>query len=233
MHVIFRDLEEDMAKRPKMDFPALQPASVQTDPTLDNLPPLVEKKGRWVLPAKRYTLESLKRIFLHDFPAGFADPKDHNNERTYKLDAHLKFDQELGLERMRELLAAGNVAELAAKAVKVAASINLMAVFEKGSLRDAMKDEAAAKVFFTELMNVLDEQAVTQECFVRYLDAIESLPSERHKVANWPVATLFLYLAAPDRHMFLKPMVTKSAADSLGFDLRYDAAPNWTTYEAM
>jgi hypothetical protein len=33
--------------------------------------------------------------------------------------------------------------------------------------------------------------------------------------------------------MFLKPQVTKRAAESLGFDLKFESAPNWTTYEAL
>jgi hypothetical protein len=33
--------------------------------------------------------------------------------------------------------------------------------------------------------------------------------------------------------MFLKPQVTKRAAESLGFDLRFECTPNWTTYEAL
>ena len=44
---------------------------------------------------------------------------------------------------------------------------------------------------------------------------------------------MFLYLADPFKHMFLKPQVTKSAAESLGFDLKYDATPNWLTYDAL
>src|SRR6266851_4949400 len=75
LHIIFRDLEEDMARIFQSDAAALRIAENQSDPVLDNLPPLVEKNGRWALPAKRLTLESLKRRFLHEFPAGFADSR--------------------------------------------------------------------------------------------------------------------------------------------------------------
>jgi hypothetical protein len=33
--------------------------------------------------------------------------------------------------------------------------------------------------------------------------------------------------------MFLKPEVTKVAADSLGFNLKYNPTLNWATYEAL
>jgi hypothetical protein len=32
---------------------------------------------------------------------------------------------------------------------------------------------------------------------------------------------------------FLKPEATKNAADLLGFDLMYDATPNWRTYKLL
>jgi hypothetical protein len=33
--------------------------------------------------------------------------------------------------------------------------------------------------------------------------------------------------------MFLKPEVTKQAASTFQFDLRYEATPNWETYDAL
>jgi hypothetical protein len=233
MHVIFRDLEEDMAKLFKMEFQSLRPASVQTDLTLDNLPPLVEKNGRWLLPAKRYTLESLKKSFQHYFPAGFADPKYHDNERTYKMYAHIKFNQMLGIEQMRGLLKAGHVRELATKAISIEARLNLLSVFEKAAFRGGLRNDVTTEAYFTALLKVLDEKVVTESAFTDYLGKLSELPVEGHKVASWPVATLFLYLADPFKHMFLKPEVTKSAAASLGFDLKYDASPNWRTYDAL
>ncbi len=233
MYVIFRDLEEESARVFPIDSPVLRLASVQSDPILDNLPPLIEKKGQWVLPAKRYTLESLRRIFLHEFPAGFSDANYLSKERAYKLDAHVKFQQALGLEQMRELVQAGKTKELVAKALKVVKKINIISRFEKAALSDAMKDETAARSLFGALLEVLDAPSVTEQSFVRYLDTVCSLPAERGRVASWPVATVLLYLISPDRYMFLKPQVTKSAAESLGFDLKYDATPNWTTYEAL
>src|SRR4051812_36500097 len=91
LHIVFRDLEEEMARKFKDGAPALQLAPIQSDAILDNLPPLIEKNGLWALPKKRYSLESLKRKFLHEFPAGFTDPKYFEGERDYKLAAHVRF----------------------------------------------------------------------------------------------------------------------------------------------
>jgi hypothetical protein len=49
----------------------------------------------------------------------------------------------------------------------------------------------------------------------------------------WPIATVFPFVAAPAQHAFLSPRTACAAAERLGRDLRYDAAPNWTTYAAL
>jgi hypothetical protein len=79
LHIIFRDIEEDMAKIFQSGVSALSAAKHQSDPILDNLPPLEEKNGRWVLPAKRLTLESVQRRFLHEFPAGLLHGDGEGN----------------------------------------------------------------------------------------------------------------------------------------------------------
>ena len=99
LHILFRDIEGNVAKKLRADTPALWLAASQSDPILDNLPPLVEKNGYWVVPGKSLTLASMKRRFLHEFPTGFADPKYRSEERDYKLAAHEAFQNLLGLDR--------------------------------------------------------------------------------------------------------------------------------------
>lgn len=235
LHIIFRDLEQEMAKKYPLDSSVLRLALAQSDPILDNLPPLREKSGYWALPAKRLSLEALKRKFQHEFPAGCSDPKYFASERDDKLRAHLEFQTSLGLQQAANLLANGEYRSLATKALKVLSEIHIpmLAVFETAAFHDAMQNDDAVRAFFTTLIRVLDTKPLTAGVFDDYAEAVASLPADRGKVATWPVATVFLYLAEPERHMFLKPEVTKAAADSLGFDLRYNATPNWTTYEAL
>ena len=45
--------------------------------------------------------------------------------------------------------------------------------------------------------------------------------------------TLFPFLGRPDRHPILRPGSTREAAERLGFDLRFDDNPNWSTYAAL
>jgi hypothetical protein len=52
-------------------------------------------------------------------------------------------------------------------------------------------------------------------------------------VLTWPIVTVFPFLAQPDRHIFLKPNVTRVAAAQYGFDLPYQSRPNWRTYASL
>ena len=50
---------------------------------------------------------------------------------------------------------------------------------------------------------------------------------------TWPNVTLLPFLAEPKKYMALKPTNTELMAARMNFDLRYNARPNWSTYEAM
>ena len=55
----------------------------------------------------------------------------------------------------------------------------------------------------------------------------------RHEYLTWPVVTVFGFLAQPDRHMFLKPNVTRLAASRYGFEWHYQSRPAFTTYREL
>jgi hypothetical protein len=234
LHILFRDIEGNVAKKLRADTPALRLAAAQSDPILDNLPPLVEKGGSWIVPGRNLTLESARQKFLHWFPAGFTDPKYRLGERDYKMEAHRAFEALLGLDEAKDLLLRDEIKVLTAKASSVLSTVNLLDPrFEGPPFRDAMQDENAARSYFKALLELLETTPVNGRLFSRYADAVCSLPAARGRVATWPVATVLPFLARPDVHMFLKPEVTKHAASSLGFDLKYEPTPNWKTYEKL
>ena len=41
------------------------------------------------------------------------------------------------------------------------------------------------------------------------------------------------FIAQPDRHFFLKPLVTRRAPEAHGFELGYQSKPNWKTYSRL
>jgi hypothetical protein len=234
LYVLFRDLEESKAKKLKANTPALRLAASQSDSILDNLPPLTEKKGEWVLPGNRLTLKSLTDRFLQEFPQGFSDPKYLKEERNSKLDVHDVFQHQLGVDQTKDLLSRGETRMLVAKARSVLHEVHLLdPQFGVGPFQDAMQDENAATRFFKALVELLESTSVNETAFAKYASVVCSLPAARGPVATWPIATVFPYIARPDIHMFLKPDVTKKAAETLGFDLMYKSTLNWTTYERL
>ena len=55
----------------------------------------------------------------------------------------------------------------------------------------------------------------------------------RVRVLTWPVVTVFGFIARPDKHLFLKPIVTRKAARAYGFDFQYRAQPSWPVYQSL
>lgn len=60
-----------------------------------------------------------------------------------------------------------------------------------------------------------------------------ALPRRQTRVLTWPVVTVVGFIAQPDRHMFLKPDVTRAAAKACGVDFQYASRPNWATYRSL
>ena len=44
---------------------------------------------------------------------------------------------------------------------------------------------------------------------------------------------MFGFIAQPERHVFLKPNVTRVAAKEYEYDFHYKSRPNWDTYESL
>jgi hypothetical protein len=83
------------------------------------------------------------------------------------------------------------------------------------------------------LADVLAHDVPEEKSFTSYLDLLQAAPSKTpgKNAITWPIATILPYLANPASHLFLKPIATQAAAERLGFDLQYQAALNWKTYQ--
>jgi hypothetical protein len=239
--IYFRDVPEnnpgDAVKKINTNYVALLPAGSQSDPWLDNIPPF--KDGKLDLGKVRLTFEQALAGFKHLFPMGFADEKyigtRHTGERFYKWRAHEFCVEQLTGGRGQELVRQNKVAEAAHEACRVISAVNLLHVQEQIAFRDGVRDQVAARRFLSALFDLLREKHVTEAAFENYLNAILALPafSSGDKGCTWPIATILPYLADPTRFMFLKPEVTKQAAERLAFDLNYDSHPNWRTYRKL
>jgi hypothetical protein len=131
------------------------------------------------------------------------------------------------------VLKEGLNSEIAATAVRIESRTNLLFSFEKMALRDAVKSKRGAKLFATSLFEFLHGQGSIQNRFERWRDAVSRLPRKQTRVLTWPIVTVFGFIAQPDVHMFLKPIVTRTAARAYRFDFDYQSRPAWQTYESL
>jgi hypothetical protein len=167
------------------------------------------------------------------YPDGFEDETYLVAERSYKERAHLEWDSHLGPADFRKLLARGEFRQIADIAVKIESRTNLLFSFEKMALRDALKTPAGARLFATELYAFLWGRGSPQRRFQDWVQAVADLPRRQTRVLTWPLVTVFGYIARPDRHLFLKPRVTRKAARAYGFDFEYDSKPSWAGYRSL
>ena len=174
-----------------------------------------------------------RRKFLRFFPKGFYDDKYIDWERGYKWEAHQRWKETLGRAELRELLQDGAHAEVARRAVAIESRTNLLFSFEKMALRDAVKSQSGARDFAVGLDDFLYGRGNARTKFERWCETVGGLPRRQTRVLTWPLVTVFGFLALPDTHFFLKPMVTRAAAREYGFDFNYLSRPNWDTYSNL
>jgi hypothetical protein len=174
-----------------------------------------------------------RRKFLRFFPKGFYDQKYVDWERGYKWEAHERWQELLGPADIRDLLQDGKHAEIARRAVTIESRTNLLFSFEKMALRDAVKSKSGARDFAEGLHDFLYGRGSPRTKFESWCEAVAGLPRRQTRVLTWPLVTVFGFIALPETHFFLKPMVTRAAAREYGFDFRYTSRPNWDTYSNL
>ncbi len=188
----------------------------------------------------RWTHEQAIEHFFTKFPAGFEDPGYAEQELGYKREAHEKFADKLGAGQGASLLAEGNLPEIVSRYAYVFFSskgtpyqLNLLSPYEAAALKEALADTEAATRYFQALFALLDGGEVTEPAYAELIEAVKALPAAKGRVATWPVLTQAPYIAQPEKHILLKPEVTKAAAARFDFDLAYTAKLNWATYAKL
>ena len=195
---------------------------------------LPRQKRRTTVPAIR-SQSRARRKFLRYFPEGFSDETYFASERGYKWEAHLRWEEALNQTEYQALLAAGRYGEVASRAVRVeqGAPYSFVFSFEKMALRDAVKSAAGARAFATGLYDFLHGGNSLPERFEAWVETVAGLPRRQTRVLTWPLVTVFGFLAQPSLHLFVKPTVTRAAAEAYGYPLPYQSRPSWTTYGSL
>jgi hypothetical protein len=135
---------------------------------------------------------------------------------------------------MRAALDAGRHQEIAAAAARIEGPRPLLFSFEKMALRDAVvRSEGGARAFSEGLYDWLHGRGSEQARFEHWADVVRALPRRQTRVATWPLATVFGFIARPKVHVFVKPLTTKRAAAAYGFPLSYRPHVDWSTYGSV
>ena len=171
--------------------------------------------------------------FRFYFPGGFDDKKYISWEREYKWNAHLAWKENLNKKEFTRLLEAREFDEIARRAVWLESRTNLLFSFEKMALRDAVKLENGAETFSNGLFEFVYGKKTIENRFKAFTDTLAALPRKQTRVLTWPLQTVFGFIADPTEHIFLKPQVTKRAAEKYCFDFKYRSQPNWETYQSL
>jgi hypothetical protein len=174
-----------------------------------------------------------RRKFLRFFPKGFEDQKYVDWERGYKWSAHEQWEQELNQRTHSLLLKQEKFEEIAARAVRIESRTNLLFSFEKMALRDGVRSREGARSFAEGLHAFLYGADELENRFERWCEVVAILPRKQTRVLTWPVVTIFGFLAQPESHIFLKPKVTRTAAEEYEFPFHYDTVPSWPTYKSF
>jgi hypothetical protein len=177
--------------------------------------------------------ERCRAKFLRYFPGGYHDETYVDWEREYKWKAHRQWRELLNQAELERLIAARDFTEIATRAVRIESRTNLLFSFEKMALRDAVRSPGGAEVFARGLYQWLHGSASLEKAFEDWVVAVASLPRRQTRVLTWPLVTVFGFIAQPDRHIFLKPNVTRIAARAYGFAFRYQSQPSWDTYASL
>lgn len=177
-------------------------------------------------------LSSMTEIFLNKFPDGFDDSLYYEYERGYKVTACQQFQHHLSKADFTSRLNNDKYSDICQDALKIISAINketeFISRFEVSSLNNGLKPEANKKLFSESLYSFLYGEEKLEDRFKAFCDCLFQIDA-----AKWTVATYFGFIAFPSEHIFLKPDVTKKAADACDFDLSYQTELNWLTYKKM
>jgi predicted nucleic acid-binding Zn-ribbon protein len=192
--------------------------------------PRAAKKAR----GSKLTQQQAVAKFLAWFPGGFRDNEYLNKERGILVEAHATWLAELGGNKAEQLLAEGAIGELIRKTDLAVGELPHLSRLDRVALRDAINDEASARLLFAALLPLLAAETPTADLFDVYAGVARELPQRGAKVGAWPVLTFLPFIARPDRFLWTKPDVIAEAAARVGSaDGKLDSTPNWNDYQRV
>lgn len=168
---------------------------------------------------KKKLLEAQKK-FLKFYPKGFLSPeiqmiaKKHNLAKTQKL-----------IEDCFKKKSFQQPETICTESIKIMNSSSMISLFDKPKYRDFIKGiSVEEKILFSQGLYKLyfgDEKKA-------YDQLIEIMGD--HKIARWPIISLFKAYKNLDYDVFIKPSTTKLIIKELDLDITYKAKPSYEFY---
>lgn len=171
--------------------------------------------------------ESSIKKFLEIFPKGFEDKLFLENERDYKIEAHILMKELLNQETFSSLVEKADFNEVCSRALKIVNKTNLIFPNEKMALKDGLKNDENQKLFSITLFELLYGNDL-RNGFMEHASALEEIGA-----AKWTIISYFLFVSKPGKYMFVKPTVTQYASEMMRFEIHYQPELNWVTYDSV
>lgn len=228
------DSPQGPQRKLREDAPQLTKSSVQSDPELDGIetgPGKPKKVTKRKVKDLANGLDEAVQWFEQTYPAKFEDEKFVDADYRNKRAAQETFAANFADGRGAAIVGEGKHAEIANLLNGIYRSTNILSPFESKAVNKAFAkgDESATKVLSCTLAFVANPGHGT---FKAMAEAVAQLPADGGKVNTWPIVTLLPFFADPAKFIALKPTNTELIAARMPFDLKYDSAPNWETYDA-
>ena len=241
VHVFFP--QSDKRRAAKLRWPTARPLltrdGVEPDAWLTGLTSfaLDPETRRYTLAANFLSHEGAIAEFLEKYPRGFEDPvylgagmRKRGRAAAWRT-AGAAWAEALGDGQGERLLADGELRELIRRALRAGSEVtSVPGAMEQEALEEALQPGDVVTTFFDTLFALLAAKSPARPRFDKLLSAAAALGVTPDLA--WPMLTLFPSIADPVRYVFLAPRTACAAAARLGCDLRCNAAPSWTTYNA-
>jgi len=106
---------------------------------------------------------------------------------------------------------------------------NLTHYLESEKLQDSLNSDDKKKLFFTALYDILYGENTFENRFTNWIQSLQKIGQ-----AKWTIATIFLFIVHPNKHMFVKPNTTKNALEICGFGSNnYNSLPSYSFYSKV
>lgn len=190
---------------------------------------LNNKKNKKSTFVESISLEELTKIFHKSYPDGFYDIKYLELERSSKEKLSNDFKKHFSKENLSKKIKSKDYKELSEISKKLISATKIIHSIEKTTFRKSISIEKNQELFINILYKTLyDIDNLDEKSFYDYKEFFNEISCNK-----WTLITYFLNMIDPEKYAFLKPKMSKKAAEVFGFDLNYNMVPNWETYNSL